>query len=141
PSITSAIRVQLVEADPENSDFRYMRGGQGGVPGPQGLPLFKPPYGRLTAIDMNTGEHVFQVPLGDGPRQRVIDMGIPDPGPLGSGSFTGPVLTETLLFLGFNGARDGNPDAPPALLAFDKATGEVVHAIELPAPPTGTPMT
>jgi quinoprotein glucose dehydrogenase len=142
PSRTSPIVVQLVQPDPERSDFRYVRGGAGAVAGPEGLPLFQPPHARITAIDLNTGDHLWRVPLGDGARQRVMDLGIPDPGPLGGGSFTGPVLTETLLFIGHIGARDGNPDpTAAALLAFDKATGELVHAIDLPAAPTGTPMT
>ena len=55
----------------------------------QGLPLIKPPYGRVTAINMNSGEHAWQVPLGDGIRQRLIGMGVPDPGPQGGGAFTG----------------------------------------------------
>ena len=96
------------------------------------------------------------VPLGDGPRQELIDMGVPDPGPLGGGAYTGPLLTKTLLFLGFRGRRDSpdlafrrpaeGPLAPalsetPFLLAFAKATGETVHALELDVAPTGTPMT
>ena len=91
-------------------------------------------------IDLNTGDHVWQIPLGDGIRSRVIDMGIPDPGPLGGGAYTGPLLTETLLFIGHGGARDGAAGGP-ALLVLDKATGETLHTIELPALPTGTPMT
>jgi quinoprotein glucose dehydrogenase len=59
----------------------------------------------------------------------------------GGGAFTGPLLTETLLFVGHAGAREGNPSAPPALLAIDKATGRTLGAIELPATPNGTPMT
>ena len=98
------------------------------------------------------------VPLGNGPRQAVIDQGVTDPGPLGGGSYTGPLLTKTLLFLGFRGRRDSpdlgfirrDADAPPDprtlsttpyLLAFDKATGETIHALELDVAPTGTPMT
>jgi quinoprotein glucose dehydrogenase len=140
PSRTSPINVQLAEANPERSDFRYMRGRGGSSGGPQRLPLVKPPYARLTAIDLNTGDHVWQVPLGDGIRARVIAMGIEDPGPLGGGAFTGPLLTETLLFIGHGGARDGAPGGP-ALLAMEKETGRTIHAIELPSTPTGTPMT
>jgi quinoprotein glucose dehydrogenase len=140
PSRTSPITVQLVEADSARSDFRYVRGGGRPATGPQRLPLVKPPYLRLTAIDLKTGEHAWQIPLGDGPRDRIIEMGVPDPGPLGGGSFTGPVLTETLLFLGHEGQRDGGGSGP-AILALDKTTGDVVHEIELPASPNGTPMT
>ena len=140
PSRTGAIHVQLVPGDPERSDFRYMRGRAQSAAGEELIPRLKPPYSRLTAIDMNTGDHTWQIPLGDGIRQRLIDSGIPDPGPLGGGGFTGPLLTETILFIGHNGARDG-ASGGPALLALDKETGQTIHAIELPRGGTGTPMT
>jgi quinoprotein glucose dehydrogenase len=79
------------------------------------------------------------VPHGNGIRQRLIDMGIPDPGPVGGGSYTGPVLTPNLLFLGHGGRRATGE--PPVLRAFDKRTGAIVHETELPAVPSGTPMT
>ncbi|MCH8263941.1 MAG: pyrroloquinoline quinone-dependent dehydrogenase, partial [Proteobacteria bacterium] len=101
----------------------------------QGLPLTKPPYSRITAINLNTGEHEWMVPHGEGIRQQIIDMGILDPGPVGSGSRTGPVLTKTLLFIA---QRDGDRNL---LRAFDKANGNIVHEFELPLPPQGTPMT
>jgi len=99
------------------------------------LPLTKPPYGRITAIDLNTGDHVWMVPHGEGPRQRIIDLGIVDPGPVGSNSRTGPVLTKTLLFIA---QQDGGRSV---LRAFDKATGDVVHELDLPSVPSATPMT
>ena len=135
PSATIPIVVQLVEADPETSNLLYVRGGANNVGGPQGLPLTKPPYGRITAIDLNTGEHEWMVPHGEGIRQKIIDMGILDPGPVGGPSRTGPVLTKTLLFI----AQSDN--GRNLLRAFDKATGEVVKEIELPLPPSATPMT
>ena len=97
------------------------------------------------------------VPLCDGPRQEVIDLGVPDPGPLGGGAYTGPLLTKTLLFLGlrerrsvpdldFRTAADRPVSArtlstTPTLLRFNKATGDTIHAVELDVAPTGTPMT
>ena len=140
PSRTNPITVRLVEADAARSDFRYMRGRGGSPLGPRRLPLVKGPPTRLTAIDLNTGEHVWQIPIGDGIRSRVIDMGIPDPGPQGGGAYTGPLLTETLLFIGHGGARDG-AQGGPAMLVLDKETGETLHTIDLPFLPTGTPMT
>lgn len=140
PSRTGPIKVQLVEPNPTRSDFRYVRGPDQSAAGPRGLPLLKGPHARLTAIDLNSGDHVWQIPLGDGIRQRVIDMGLPDPGPQGGGAYTGPLLTSTLLFIGHAGTRDGAPGGP-ALLALDKATGQTIHEIELPAIPNGTPMT
>ena len=110
--------------------------------GPSGLPLFKPPWGRITAIDLNTGDHAWMVPHGDGPREAVSKAVGRDVGPLGSGG-GGPLLTKSLLFVaqgaGGRGARAGG--GANVLRAFDKATGKVVAAIELPATPSGTPMT
>ncbi len=157
PSRTAPSVQQLARPDPSTSDFRYDRGRPGSLRGPRGLPLWKPPYVRLSAFDLNAGTLAWMVPLGDGPRQRLIDMGVPDPGPLGGGAYTGPLLTKTLLFLGFRGRRDSleldlyHPadvlttprtlSTTPFLLAFDKATGAPVHAVELDVAPTGTPMT
>lgn len=134
PSAAIPIVVQLVEADPERSNLQYTRGGAQNVGGPQGLPLTKPPYGRITAIDLNTGDHEWMVPHGEGIRQKIIDMGILDPGPVGGPSRTGPLLTKTLLFV----AQSDN--GRNVLRAFDKANGEIVHEIELPLPPSATPM-
>jgi quinoprotein glucose dehydrogenase len=160
PSRTGATVVSITKPDPKTSDFSY-RGGTAGVRGPQGLPLFKPPYVRLTAINLNTGTHAWTIPLGDGPRQRLIGMGVPDPGPLGGGAYSGPLVTKTLLFIGLRGSEapdlvlsaaavaaaqaaetrraEGVP--PPALRILDKATGASIHSLDLEVAPTGTPMT
>ena len=139
PSRTGPIVVQVLEADPESSDFRYRRGGERSAAGPQGLPLFKPPYARVTAYDLNSGERAWMVPHGNGIRQQLIDLGIPDPGPVGGGGYTGPLLTPNLLFLGHGGGR--GTGEPPVLRAFDKGNGTVVYETELPVTPSGTPMT
>lgn len=160
PSRTSPTVVQLVTPDPTRSDFRYLRGGNGGISGPRGLPLFKPPYVRLTAIDLASGSLAWTTPLGDGPRQKLIDMGVPDPGPLGGGAYTGPLVTRTLLFIGLRGGeaadlvfgtteaaaaaiegRKRDTTAPPELRVFDKASGTVIHSVALDVAPTGSPMT
>ena len=135
PSATSPIVVQLLEADPSVSNLGFRRGGATSVAGPEGLPLTKPPYGRITAIDLNSGEHEWMVPHGEGLRQKIIDMGILDPGPVGNASRVGPLLTKTLLF----GAQSDN--GRNLLRAFNKATGDIIHEFELPLPPSGTPMT
>lgn len=135
PSASAPILVQLREATRGRAEMGYVRGGPLSVGGPSGLPLIKPPYGRITAINLNTGDHAWMVPHGEGPRQRIIDMGILDPGPVGSGSRVGPVLTPTLLFV-------AQQDGPRSLLrGLDKASGEIVAEIDLPLPPAGTPMT
>ena len=146
PSVTSPITVGLLAPDAARSDFKYMRGmseSAMALEGPRGLPLTKPPYGRVTAFDMTKGEIAWQIPHGDGIRQQLIDMGIPDPGPVGSRSSTGPLLTKTLLFFG-QGSRTSrveNSSAKPIFRALDKKTGAIVHEMALTAEPSGTPMT
>jgi quinoprotein glucose dehydrogenase len=160
PSRTSPTVVHLVPPDPSRSDFRYINRGGGAPRGPQGLPLFKPPYARLTAFDLNAGSLVWMVPLGDGPRQRLIEMGLPDPGPLGGGAYTGPLVTKTLLFIGLRGSeapdlvfgtrenveavidgRKPSATAPPELRVLDKRSGATLHSVALDVSPTGNPMT
>ena len=106
---------------------------------PQGLPLLKPPYSRMTAIDLNAGEHAWMQPNGDGdryrnhPRLRHLDLP-----PLGGEGHSGPLLTKTLLISALSA---GGSDRGPRLVARDKATGKIVGSIDLPAGAIGTPMT
>jgi quinoprotein glucose dehydrogenase len=106
---------------------------------PEGLPLFKPPYSRMTAIDMNTGQLLWTVPTGNGDRirthPRLRDLDLPPLG--GAGSRAGPLVTKTLLIYPLN--ADG--DRAPRLVAYDKATGRELASVDLPAEPLGTPMT
>jgi quinoprotein glucose dehydrogenase len=154
PSFTNPTVVGLAKPDPARSNLDWIRGhpqqeGLGqhnaltGITGPQGLPITKPPYGRVTAYDLSKGTIAWQVPHGDGIRQRIIELGVPDPGPVGSASFAGPLLTRTLLLLGQGAIASrvaGEAGAEAYLTAYDKATGEVVANVELPARPGGTPM-
>lgn len=144
PSSTGPIVVKLSKPDASRSNFQYAR-TQGGNPmGPKGLPLFKPPYGRITAINLNTGEHAWQIAHGDGPRQKVNELlgNGKDVGPLGAGG-GGPLLTKTLLFVGQGyGGRGGSSGGGGNFFrAFDKATGKVIAEIKLESFPHGTPMT
>ncbi len=134
PSGSAPMVVQLVAPDAAESDFDFVRGGRTAAPSPSGLPLTKPPYGRITAIDLNTGEHLWMVPHGEGIRERIIAAGVEDPGPVGSPSRTGPLLTKTLLFLG----QEDN--GRYVLRAYDKSSGTVLREISLPLPPGGAPM-
>jgi quinoprotein glucose dehydrogenase len=145
PSIQMPISVQLIKPDAARSNLNFIRGGGGfGAPvnGPRGLPLFKPPYGRITAINLNTGDHAWMIPHGDGPREKVSEIAGKDVGPLGSGG-GGPLMTKTLLFVGQGGGGRGARGGGGAsvLRAFDKASGKVVAEIAVSAPPSGTPMT
>ncbi|HYP25189.1 MAG TPA: pyrroloquinoline quinone-dependent dehydrogenase [Blastocatellia bacterium] len=147
PSMSAPIIVKLVKPDPNRSNFNFIRGGGGlgvGVNGPRGLPLFKPPYGRITAINLNTGDHVWMVPQGDGPRAQVNEVlgNGKDVGPLGAGG-GGPLLTKSLLFVGQGASGRGGSGGGGAnvLRAFDKMSGKVLAEIQLPGVPHGTPMT
>jgi quinoprotein glucose dehydrogenase len=106
---------------------------------PQGLPLLKPPYTRITAIDLNAGEHAWMQPNGDGNRYRnhplLRDLDLP---PLGGEGHGGPVLTKTLLISALSA---GGTDDGPRLVARDKASGTIVGSVDLPSGAIGTPMT
>ena len=120
--------------------LRYTHGGRGRRPEmPEGLPLFKPPYTRMTAIDLNTGEHVWMKPLGNNDRlrrhPRLEHLDLP---PLGGDTYTGPLLTRTLLI---HGQHADDDDGGNRLVARDKRTGDVIAEVPLPARGLGTPMT
>src|SRR5204862_548539 len=69
-SVTGTFAADLVSGNTVQSNLRYVHGTREFVTGPRGLPLFKPPYGRITAINLNTGDHVWVKPNGDGPREH-----------------------------------------------------------------------
>ncbi len=144
PSVTSPNVTALVPPPlPDSSDHRYIRGLPREVPMPGGLPLLKPPYGRITAIDMNSGEHVWMQANGPGPRDHpaIADLDLPW---LGQRGRPAPLLTRTLLFIG-EGTEDALSILPiaggKAFRAWDKETGDVVWEMDLPAGTSGAPMT
>ena len=134
PSVTSPIVIQLEENNPSDTQFAYQRGGVRTISGPQGLPLTKPPYGRISALNLNTAEYDWVRPNGEGIRQQIIALGIEDPGPVGVPIVAPLMVTKTLLFQAIT-------DGVPLLRAMDKATGETIAEIELPGIPQGAPMT
>ena len=97
PSYTFPTFLTITKAEDPDAHFRYTGGVTFGPNGPRGLPLLKPPYGRITAIDLNSGEHAWQVPVGDGPRNHssLAHLDLP---PLGWAQRNFPILTESLLF-------------------------------------------
>ena len=113
--------------------------------GPQGLPLIKPPWGRITAIDLNTGEHLWMVPNGHPPDYVVNHPAMKgtDLSNAGRPSRALLMVTKSLLV-----STDGNNLwAPPPgaggnlLRAIDKKTGKTIYEMALPAMATGIPMT
>ena len=121
-------------------NLRYVESRKGPPRMPQGVQLFKPPYSRMTAVDMNKGEHIWMTPTGNGDRLRnsplLKPLNLPPLG--GDSTAAGPLLTKTLLIypLSAGGTNDG-----PRLVAYDKASGKEVASADIPGVAIGTPMT
>ena len=109
------------------SDFASLRSDQ--VRHPDGIPMFKPPYSHITAIDMNTGEHLWQLPIGETPDRvanhpALQDMDIPT---TGTGRNAAMSVTKTVFM--YTSQRS---DGTPALFFVDKLTGEQIGSVEIP---------
>jgi quinoprotein glucose dehydrogenase len=109
----------------------------------QGLPLIKPPYGRITAINLDRGEIVWQIPHGETPddiRQHpaLKGLAIPRTGQVG---YAGTLVTKTLLVAGEPRFTTTALGRGAMLRAYDKSTGREVGAVYMPAPQSGSPMT
>ena len=159
--------VKVSSVDPERSNLQY-RGqaggpGQGGVNGIsdasdlmtlEGLPLFKPPYFRVSAIDMSAGSQLWMSPIGNGPRQHPLfrELNLP---PLGGDYHRGSVMvTKTLLFVSMSAmhsqgvpqraawAEWADPDDELVLFyVFDKQSGNLLHTMKLDGFSAAAPMT
>jgi quinoprotein glucose dehydrogenase len=145
PTQNKPMVAALTPADPKLTDFDYVRAATTVIQGPRGLPITKPPWSRITATDMNTGEHRWSKAIGpasDFVKNSAALRGLRfDYANMGQfGIRPSPLLTKTLLFLGEAGALSGDPGGP-MFRAYDKATGAVVAEIELPSKTTGAPMT
>jgi quinoprotein glucose dehydrogenase len=143
PSMTNPFVANLVPGDPRQTNLKFRASTRALLLGPRGLPLMKPPYGRITAIDLNRGEHSWMVPNGDGPRDHPLLKALNLP-PLGHASRGALLVTRTLLF-----APDGdqiNVRTPQGgggrkIRALDKSTGATIWETEMEAGVTGAPMT
>ncbi|MGH9313145.1 MAG: PQQ-binding-like beta-propeller repeat protein [Vicinamibacterales bacterium] len=115
----------------------YVSLGPGGIRGPQGLPLLKPPYGSIVAINLNTGDHIWAIPDGDTPdniKNHPALKGVKLP-VTGKPTQATLLVTKTLLFYGEG--RGGSP----LFHAVDKKTGKEIAAVEIPAATNTAPMT
>jgi len=109
------------------ADYAVLR--RVGVRGPDDLPIFKPPYSRITAIDMNTGEHLWYIPVGETPEivlkhPQLVDMDIPN---TGNGAIAKMAVTKNLLIY-----ASKSSDGTPHLFAVDKKTGKQLGKVEAP---------
>jgi len=155
----------LVAPPPGTADVRYHQGtvltgartagGSGATAGTegggavqsldvQGLPLIKPPYGRINAIDLDKGDIKWQTPHGETPDRirnhpALKGLNIPRTGRPG---IIGTLVTKTLVVAGEPGFGPTPSGQRGSMLrAYDKANGKEVGAVYMPAPQTGSPMT
>ncbi len=151
PSYTYPATITLKER--EDADYAYTGELVLGLKGPRGLPLTKAPYGRITAIDLNTGDHKWMKPVGDGPRNHPTLRHLDLP-PLGWAQRNFPLLTSSLLFAATQAQWDGLGNSPRGnaievefqdtnafLWAFDPEDGRQIARIQLPSNAQGAPIT
>jgi quinoprotein glucose dehydrogenase len=138
PSRTAPSLIALIDGT-ERTGVRYHIQRSRAAPNVRGLPLLKPPYGRITAIDLTAGEILWQIPHGNTPdniRNHPALRGVEVPTTGRSTLGSGLLVTSTLLFSGEGAGGE------PVLRAYDKLTGDVVHELQLPGGPTiGFPIT
>jgi quinoprotein glucose dehydrogenase len=118
--------------------------GGGGAITVRGLPLIKPPYGRISALDLNKGELVWQVAHGDTPdniRNHPALKGLNIPRTGRTNGRIGTLVTKSLVIAGEPGFNTTASGRGAMLRAYDKATGADAGAVFMPAPQTGSPMT
>ena len=129
--------ISLVPGEEKNSNAGYVSLGPGGIRGPKGLELFKPPYGSIVAYDLNKGDIIWNIPNGDTPdkvKNHPALAGVDLPR-TGKRSHATILVTKSLLLYGEGRRGD------PFLHAVDKLTGEEVGVIPLPATTNTAPMT
>jgi quinoprotein glucose dehydrogenase len=128
-STTGPSVIALTTPQPNTQTATYVSGDGLPLPRIDGLPLMKPPYGRITAYDMNKGEIAWQIPNGDTPpaiRNNPVLQGLDIPR-TGSPSRAGLLVTKTLLFAGEGWGGQ------PVFRAYDKSSGQIVAEIPIPA--------
>jgi quinoprotein glucose dehydrogenase len=143
PSRHMAMSSSLGIPDKSRTNLDYLRMATTVPTGPRGLPLVKPPWSRITAIDLDTGDHAWQIPNGTAPKSvrnhpDLQGLGL-DFSRMGNYARPGALATKTLMFAGESGGLRGDP-GEPIFRAFDKRTGEIEWEFEMPSKPTGAPM-
>ena len=138
PSYTSP-SLRALTNDPTVSDMDFIDAGR--IRGPRGLPIVRPPWGRITAIDLNTGDHIWMVANSDTPETYKNNPALRglDIEPTGTPTWVGAITTKTLLIAGAGGGF--RLDGEPVLRALDKTNGAVLGKVDLPGVTCGVPMT
>ena len=152
PSISKPAVLRLINMNPGNTDYYIGYFALDEFAGPDDLPLVKPPYGRITAIDLTTGKHLWMQPVGIGPANHPLlkNLGLTN---LGSPERNHILLTKTLLLAAQEGGGTYRPSPfqngmsiyseskDPCLRAFDPQTGKLIGEILLPTNANGAPIT
>jgi len=132
-----------VVPSPATAAAAAAEGALGGGLNVQGLPLIKPPYGRITAFDMDKGEIAWQVAHGETPdnirnHPALKGLNIPRTGQIG---VIGTLVTRTLVIAGERQVTTTSQGRGAMLRAYNKANGQEVGAVFMPSQQTGSPMT
>ena len=144
--------VAVRKSSPWESSYDFI-GMASYLAGPRGLPLLKPPFGSIVAIDMNSGEHRWRIPVGRSEAMAPIrNLGIKER--LGLPQRSWALVTKTVMIvvqMGYSGPMRFVPginmpirdlyNRDPHLWVYDKTSGEMLSEMELPANATGAPMT
>ncbi len=141
PSATYMM-VQALKHDAEQSEIDYIGAGIE-APTVFGLFLVKPPFGRITAIDLTTGDHAWTIANGETPQAYIDNPALEgiDLPRTGKPTRAGIVVTKTLLFAGEGWGTIGDIRGDPVFRAHDKKSGDIIAAIDLPATQSGPPST
>lgn len=141
-SSTSTITYMGLVSEPDRSNLRYILAGSR-ITGPFGLPLGRPPWGTITALDMNTGKRLWSVANGDAPdyvrnHEKLRGVTLPR---TGHDDRAGLLVTKTLLFAGEGAGMFVASEGGTKFRAHDKRTGEALWETDLKLRQTGLPMT
>ena len=141
PSVTAIDIFDLVH-EPDASDFDFIT-ARSDVPEVFGLPIVKPPYGRITAIDLESGDIAWMIANGDTPAAIADNPALAgvDMPRTGKPTRAGVLVTKSLLFAGEGWAWGTGLVGEPVFRAHDKLTGEIVAEIDLPGTQAGPPVT
>lgn len=128
--------------DPERSNMQFIQ-GHGQVDGPFGLPLLKPPWGRITAVDLNTGKVLWVEPNGQTPdwvteHEKLAGVELSR---TGHQERAGLLVTKSLLFAGEGAGLYAVTGGGSMFRAHDKRTGQVLAEVDLGSNQSGVPMT
>lgn len=142
-SSTSTISLMGLGSDEKRSNLQYILTASSRTTGPFGLPLGRPPWGTISALDLNTGKKLWTVANGDTPatvrnHEKLRGLNIP---PTGHDDRAGLLVTKSLLFAGEGAGMFVASEGGNKFRAHDKKSGEVLWETDLGVRQTGIPMT